>query len=259
MPRLHPSLHTRRQNGVALFVVIVFVMLTMLLALWASRTALFSEMVVGNDADYQRSFEAAQALLQDAELDIRGETPTGKDCSGSGDICRTSTVDKIPLEAKDITTLLANLDDQTSTGKCRNGLCTKRAGRQDFWNYANGLTPNPSAKSNAGEAPLSTMAKPGVGARYGQYTGAVASNNPILNDRSKNDAGGWYWIEVLPYANQSSKNSGLLIDPSNAKKNQLPLNLDVYVVYRITALAYGRKPSTMVVLQQTYARQRRKD
>ena len=62
----------------ALFVVIVFVLLTMLAALWASRTALFGEMIVGNDADYQRAFEAAQALLQDAELDIRSAEPDGK-------------------------------------------------------------------------------------------------------------------------------------------------------------------------------------
>ena len=61
----------------ALFVVIVFVMLSMLLALWASRTSLFNELVVGNDADYQRAFEAAQALLRDAELDIRRERPDG--------------------------------------------------------------------------------------------------------------------------------------------------------------------------------------
>ena len=53
-----------RQRGISLFVVIVFVLLSMLLALWASRTSLFNEMVVGNDADYQRAFEAAQALLQ---------------------------------------------------------------------------------------------------------------------------------------------------------------------------------------------------
>ena len=64
------------QHGVALFVVIVIVMLSMLLALWASRTSWFGEMLVGNDADYQRAFEAAQAMIQDAELDIRGEQST---------------------------------------------------------------------------------------------------------------------------------------------------------------------------------------
>ena len=52
-----------QQRGVALFIVIIFVMLSMLLALWASRTAWFNEMIVGNDADYQRAFEAAQASL----------------------------------------------------------------------------------------------------------------------------------------------------------------------------------------------------
>ena len=66
-----------RERGIALFVVIVFVMLSMLLALWASRTAIFNEMVVGNDADYQRAFEAAQSLIQDAELDIQQFDTTG--------------------------------------------------------------------------------------------------------------------------------------------------------------------------------------
>ena len=37
--------------------------------------------------------------------------------------------------------------------------------------------------------------------------------------------------------------------------NLLRLNLEPNVVYRITALAYGRKPGTMAVLQQTYVRQ----
>ena len=61
-----------RQRGISLFVVIVIVLLSTLLSLWAARTSLFNELIVGNDADYQRAFEAAQALMQDAELDIRG-------------------------------------------------------------------------------------------------------------------------------------------------------------------------------------------
>lgn len=93
MPHV-PYTVRRFQNGVALFTVIVFIMLSMLLALWASRTSLFNEMVVSNDADYQRAFEAAQALLQDAELDIRGENPDGSMCVGAGNVCRTATAEK---------------------------------------------------------------------------------------------------------------------------------------------------------------------
>ncbi len=250
-----PIHHLRqRQRGVALFVVIVLVMLSMLLALWASRTSLFNEMLVGNDADYQRAFDAAQALLQDAELDIRGENADGTRCSGSGDVCRTSTVDKIPLEAQDVTPLLTALGNQTP--QCRNGLCAKRAGKQDFW-------------KNADESKGPTLAQmKAAGARYGQFTGAGigstdAPANPILADRSKPveeaNKGGWYWIEVLPY-DESSKNSGLIVSdaPANVRK-LLPLILLPNVVYRITALAYGHKSSTMVVLQQTYAQQKTKD
>ena len=250
----------RRQRGVALFVVLVFVMLSMLLALWASRTSLFNELVVGNDADYQRAFEAAQALMQDAELDIRGENADGSVCTvdgSNGDICRRTTIDKIPLEAKDLGELLAELENTAAAPThCRNGLCAKRLGRQDFWNTTASTALQP------GEFSLPQMAAAGVGARYGQYTGAgigaSTSANPILADRGANDRGGWYWIEVLPY-DESSKTSALVIDASGGTGKLLPLNLTPSVVYRITALAYGRKANSMVVLQETYAPQRLKD
>ena len=128
----HPHYRRPRQRGVALFVVIVFVMLSMLLALWASRTSLFSEMVVGNDADYQRAFEAAQALLQDAELDIRGENPDGSPCTAAKCRDKIGTAEKIPLDPQEVTPLLADLDQKAT--KCSHGLCVKRSGRQDFWN-----------------------------------------------------------------------------------------------------------------------------
>jgi len=248
MPYHSPNTNTLRQSGVALFVVIVFVMLSMLLALWASRTSLFNELVVGNDADYQRAFEAAQALLQDAELDIRGEKADGSICAGSGDICRTGTADKFPVESKDVGLLLITLGGQTT--QCRNGLCAKRSGKVDFWNNTD-ATKGPT---------LAQMATAGVGARYGQYTGAAVGTttspaNPILADTSADNRGGWYWIEVLPYYD-SSKNSGLIIGGPN---NLLSLNLTPNIVYRITSLAFGRKPNTLVVLQQTYARQKLKD
>ena len=255
-----PPPHQRqtRQRGVALFVVIVFVMLSMLLALWASRTSLFNEMLVGNDADYQRAFEAAQALLQDAELDIRGENADGSFCTAAN--CREKIADapKIPLEAQEVTPLLADLDTKTTTAKCSYGLCTKRLGRQDFWNKKD------NTGLEAGEFSLLQMATANVGARYGQFSGATLGNsskpaNPILADRSAANRGGWYWIEIMHY-DESSKNSGLIVSTAGTPTNNLlNLNLKPNVVYRITALAYGRKSSTMAVLQQTYVRQVRKD
>jgi len=247
---------------VTLFIVIVFVLLSMLLALWASRTSMFNEMVIGNDADYRRAFEAAQALLQDAELDIRGERADGFACAPdllNDKVCRRrATLAQIPLGGEDVGPLLAELSNQST--RCLNGLCSKRAGRQDFWNYTNTTSPPPSSLQ-PGEVTLDSLAVTDVGARYGEYTGAVHDGaagpvNPILqwDTTTPANAGGWYWIEVLPY-DESSKNSGVVV----GNNNLLALNMVPNVVYRITAIAYGRKPSTQVVLQQTYARQKRKD
>ncbi|MNY84096.1 hypothetical protein D3C78_02410 [compost metagenome] len=249
------STHSPQQRGVALFIVIIFVMLSMLLALWASRAAWFNEMIVGNDADYQRAFEAAQALLQDAELDIRREQANGSACISDADhpnLCRKgSAVEKIPTEEQDIGILLAQLDSTGGAMKCRHALCAKRTTEQDFWN-------NSDDKKGVTLAQMEGLHSDGtpIGARYGQYTGAATgdASNPILAETAAG-RGGWYWIEVLPYVKDAG-NSGLL--PGGAS-NLLDLSLDTYAVYRITALAHGLKPNTLVVLQQTYARQRRKD
>ena len=244
-----------RQRGVALFVVIVFVMLSMLLALWASRTSLFNEMVVGNDANYQRAFEAAQALIQDAELDIRGEMADGSPCSAPP--CRAYT-DKLqfPADTQEINPLITALESEPT--RCKDALCARRVGRQDFWNYATATTTvTPAANTALGEVPLASLMT--VGARYGQYTGAQLGSsdkpaNPLLANRTDRQ-GGWYWIEIMRYSDKA-KSAKLIVD---ATTSQLPLNLDVYVVFRITALAVGLRPGTTVVLQETYVRQRTKD
>lgn len=270
--RLYPaqSPQSRRQKGVALFVVIVFVMLSMLLAVWASRTSMFNEMVLGNDADYQRAFEAAQALVQDAELDIRGEKADGSDCRiPTATACRSgrSGIAQIPLqmEGKEgAAELWADLEGITTGPRCLNALCLKRTGRQDFWNNTSDKT-NPLV-----DFTLAEMMVPNVGARYGEYSGAPLSTdpndpngNPILRDRSANNRGGWYWIEVLPYASDSDKSALIAGGPNN-----LSLKMTPSVVYRITAVAHGRKirsvggvnvPITQAVIQQTYARKKLMD
>lgn len=216
------------------------VLLSSLLALWAFRASLVNETIVGNDADYQRAFEAAQAMLQDAELDIRGERGDGTDCVPTADVkvCRKGGTMAFIEETRQIGGFIFALDTQTT--RCRDGICQKRTGAQDFW---------------ATDAVLNPMKLDA--ARYGEYTGArlpadsKASANPILawNDADQRTAANaWYWIEVMPYDNSPA---GLL-----AGRDKLDLNLNPNVVYRITAIARGLKPSTQVVLQSTLARQK---
>ena len=241
-----------RQRGVSLYVILVVMLLAMLLVVGASRTALFNEMVVGNDADYQRAFEAAQAMLQDAEFDIRGEAP-----DGSGAPCAPAAATAtcrygelllhFPAEAADIDRLLDALS--TYPGGCQKGLCQKFTGAQDFWNDP---------------ATFDTMIQAGVGARYGQFTGANAGGaadnsgaTPILTDTAAGK-GAWYWIEVMPFDTSSANQTGqLIVNPGN--QNMVPLNVVPAVVYRVTAIAVGRKAGSRVILQETYVRQKLKD
>jgi type IV pilus assembly protein PilX len=226
-----------------LFVVIIFVMLSMLLALWAARSSLFNEMLVGNDADYQRTFQAAQAMLQDAELDIRGARPDGSACalvSGKADICRDGTSVYFDIETKDLANLLSTIATAKPDVNCYKGICSKRTGSQDFWNDS---------------ATLTKMIDSDVGARYGEFTGAdaVATANPILADTTAGK-GAWYWVEMMPY-----------MDPNIALMSGMPAGANVArfapasnkrFVYRITALARGNKPGSEVVLQSTLSIQK---
>lgn len=250
-----PQNSKTRQQGISLFVVIVLVLLSSLIALWGSRSAIFNEMIVGNDADYQRAFEAAQALIQDAEFDIRGERTDGTSCvpvSGKPEVCRVPGNDILtgvilnrvwlPTEDQETGKLLAALDNAPT--KCVNGLCLKRTTKQDFW------TDKPT---------LTSLMKDNIGARYGQFTGAKSGSgsNPILKINQPGDdvtQGGWYWIEVMPY-DSNAGNTGLI---TNSDSN-LALNLTPNIAYRITAIAHGLKPSTQVVLQATFVRQKLKN
>lgn len=224
-----------KQRGIALYVVIVFVLLSMLLALWAARSSWFNELLLGNDADYQRTFEAAQAMLQDAEFDIRGTKADGSACvsdASKGDVCRRTTSVYFDIETKDLEGVLTTIFTQSPTVKCYKGMCQKRADPQDFWNDTN---------------TLSSMIASDVGARYGQFTGATTSNEILL--KTDTGKGAWYWVEILPYVDTNlALMSGL--DPNSNVARFAPARKKL-MVYRITSLARGLKPNTEVVLQST--------
>lgn len=204
----------------------------MLLALWASRTALLNELIVGNDADYQRAYEAAQAMLEDAQNDLMLSVTTDK---------RGTDGKTVPPDDNGsafdsyIDSTLESLTSQcvNANCKCIHAICEKRTGAQDFW-----------VKSSD----FSNMTAANVGARYGEFTGAAAgaNSNPILGYTDAG-RGAWYWIEVMkltptPTVSPQLVTNTTAVNPVNAK-----------LIYRITAIARGLKPSTQVVLQSTVA------
>ncbi len=210
-----------RQQGISLLTVIVLVLLSGLLALWASRTALFHELVVGNAADHQRAQEAAEALLQDAQHDLALH-------HGSGTHPRAAQQHLLPPtdSGADFDAFVAQLQSPPAVNGCQQGLCTSRGSAVDFWLHA---------------PTLDQMTQAGIGARYGDYTQApMADHSPLLRDR-RTGQGAWYWIEVLRH--QAAEGA----DPALGTQLRTPL------LYRITALARGLKAGSQVVLQTVVA------
>ena len=96
-------------------------LLSALIALGSSRTALLAEMAVGHDSDHQRALEAAQAMLRDAELEIRGVRP--------GDT--TPGRIRYPRNVDEWIELQAALG--ASTPSCLGGICLSDRVRPYFW------------------------------------------------------------------------------------------------------------------------------
>ena len=213
----------------ALLVVVVMLLLAALLVTGAVRIAWFSELITGTEADYQRAFDNAQALLRDAEFDIQGRTPAGGPCRVGAEYegsCRRRGAAALadghawfpqegPAAFQPVRNWLA-----TRTPSCAQGICIADGVAAEFWRSRDAQLDKMKAQA----------------AHYGEFSGAPSStaSNPLLA------AKGWYWVEVLPFDSAAAA-------PANA--SALLPDADNPYIFRITAMAEGRKPSTRAVLQ----------
>lgn len=222
------------QRGVSLIVVIVIVMLMSLLALWAMRSALFAELVTGNEADYQRAYQAAQAMVQDAKDDIAINT------QGQGKRGLQSLL-QFPEDQVSFVDWAFELEAQAS--KCKDGICLRRITAENFW-----------------DDPTNFASMVSTGARFSQFSGATvgADINPILKATATNK-GAWYWVEPMQFQSSQLGSTNKTLSGGSSQ----PVQTDL--LFRITAIALGLKgassndtdiaqrSSTMAVIQTIVA------
>lgn len=228
------------ERGIALIVVMVMLILGSILVLGSTRTTWFNETMVGNDSDYNRAYAAAEALIHDAEADIRGAPVGGQPFnSGNGanfpyEAARAAGRPFIPrsIKADDVGTVEA-LIPAANPGRCAEGICIP----------VNALNVAPGLGDNWWTNPATLAAMTAVGATYGQFTRAVPANpNPATNAiLTANPAQAWYWIEVFQYSQSASEPRDMPTPDPNWP-----------YIYRITAIAQGLKPNTQVVLRTIF-------
>lgn len=229
-----------RQRGISLFIVMVMVLLTTLFVMWSARTALFNELVTGNDSDYQRALEAAQAMVRDAEFDIKGQKPDGSACKAGAAYdgsCRPTVLNVVngqvffPQNTDDFQDLEAGL--ASATPSCVKGICLSNNVLPEFWT------------TESGAKGLLAMKK--LAARYGEFTGATATTavgDQLLVSTAISDAKAWYWVEVLPYDTSSAVAAG----PAQTFR----ADSSTPYIYRITGIAQGLKQGSQAVVQTVF-------
>ncbi len=197
---------TRAQRGFSLFIVLIMLLLSALLAVGGARMAQLLESLAGNQHEHQRAFEAAEAALLDAERDIRqlafsSTSKTYVACSAlSASSCRKAEDGRV-FPDRDTGWVTAYMNDGADT--CKRGIC-----------YFSAIGSVAAAPGSEAHGFWRRDAYRGESASYGQFTGAPDAGTPALR-------GAKYWIEV--------------IDRKNSK----------YPLYRITAVAPGaRTPDT---------------
>ncbi|NWF45453.1 pilus assembly protein PilX [Hydrogenophaga sp. D2P1] len=232
------------QRGISLIVVMVMLLLGSILVLGSTRTNWLNESLVSNESDYQRAYVAAEALIADAETDIRGILPGGIPCNSSANFfgCRNRYGAGLPFipespvqDSEDLQAAIPNF----ATLPCRQGICLITAEDDLGANWWNDDLVDMTADTRTPNA---------IAATYGEFTGANVgtTGNPLLAADADGNYSGWYWIEVMEF----NVLSGAMGPPP---VGNLPVpTVDRPYVYRITALAQGRKPGTRVVLRSVF-------
>ncbi|MBT0569283.1 hypothetical protein KIK84_03020 [Curvibacter sp. CHRR-16] len=245
----------RKQQGISLLIVLILLLLTIAAVTGAFRVANISEAFTGSNSDYQRTYAAAEALMQDAEIDVRGRLPPYTTVQADGLVgtpCKPSTADPLltqsgffgcrradstvpwfPRSSEDFDVIADIVNGTGSARSCLQGIC---------------IPTSPTFYSPAIENDLSTMLA--VGAYYGQYTGTSpgsVTSNPVLTSNTSAPYAR-YWVEVLPYTTA----------PANSTTSMNPLAEDLRpdktlpYVYRITVVAQGLKAGSRVVLKSVF-------
>jgi type IV pilus assembly protein PilX len=161
------------QNGFALFAALMFMIGLTVLAVTVLRSSTLGERIAGNDLDRMRAYQAAEATIRDAQLDIQSLRFDGSVCGGSS--CRDETT-----TANDDAAGLTDLP----VG-CVNGYCYFSPST-----YAAGTFQGPWVKGALGNSEAES-------ARYGVFSGAdwnmlsqQIGGGVALSQRPR------YWIEV---------------------------------------------------------------
>ncbi len=220
---LYASPHPR-QRGIALIVVLVFLLALTAISLYGARQAVFGERIARNVLDAQVAHQAAEAALRDAEADLampEGRNPQNAYCLRSG-----------------MRPIAANVGMLVEGASCLGGIC-----RMTDPQYA-ALDANKAGVAKGDEAPKG--APWWADDKGGRWNNDFKTKPQAVNDQCSTFTGG---VPLGTYTGKAhidevAQQPEYLIEYLGLR-NQRPL-------FRITARGFGYDRGTQAVVQGYY-------
>lgn len=231
----------RRQRGFSLIVSLMMLIVITILGVSASQMAINEERGSRNDRDRQIAFQAAEAALNDAELEILGPLASRNAATGN---CADPSRPNRGWSRSGFPNTCFNALSRIgfATGGCsagsNMGLCDYDAtcpAWLRFTTSSNVLCQTPGvefAKDAQGSGPGTTV-------EYGKFTGAKFASQQTSSAYTTQPLSKYpprYIIERVP------RNTSV-----NSLSGEQPY------MFRVTAMGFGANPDTQVVLQTTVA------
>lgn len=235
--------HSQRQRGVALVVVLLFLVAITGISVWTVRQSMLAEGMARNQMDQEVARQAAESALRDAERDI--------DTASLGQLPDNASCQRNPAPADSV-----GLNPAEFKADCSRGLCLKDDASYAVTNWATADASNQSVaepwwptgkgglwNDDPDEKPVRVPATAGNcdftgGVPMGTYTGV-----PAIEGVAKQPE---YIIEAFHRKNVRMNLEETQVTGSREKTNQWS------TMYRITARGYGYSQRTQVVLQTVF-------
>lgn len=234
----------QRRRGVALVVVLLFLVAISGISVWVARQSMLAEGMARNQMDQEAARQAAESALRDAERDI-DNAPLGVLMEHASCQRNASTSDTDGL----------NLSDFTED--CKKGLCLKneieylssnwetgaadnRSASEPWWPTGKGGRWNDAADTKPGRDPVTHSHCDDFtgGVPLGTYTGV-----PAIRGVAKQPE---YLIEAFRRKRIRMNIEETRVTSSADKTNQWA------TMYRVTARGFGYSQRTQVVLQTVF-------
>ncbi|WP_265284719.1 pilus assembly PilX family protein [Verminephrobacter aporrectodeae] len=227
----------QRAHGVALVVVLLFLVAITGISVWTARQSMLAEGMARNQMDQEAAKQAAESALRDAERDI--------DTASLG-----AKMDKALCQRYASPTNTNGLNPNDFNADCKQGLCFmadadyaksdwKTAGNAEpWWPKSKGGKWNDGPNAKPDSANLARCSSFTGGVPLGTYTGV-----PPIPGVAKQPE---YLIEVFRRKQIRMNFEETRVTSTNEKANQWS------TMYRVTARGFGYSQRTQVVLQAVF-------